>query len=74
MELYYYRGFTLEEAARALVETERPIVSIAMDAGYQSQQAFTMAFREVYHLSPRAYRTRKTLTLRAGLRMEVRAA
>ncbi|MCI9457211.1 MAG: helix-turn-helix transcriptional regulator [Oscillospiraceae bacterium] len=71
----YIRARRLEEAARELAETEKPIVSIAMDAGYQSQQAFTMAFREVFQLSPRAYRTRnRTLTLRSGLRMEVRAA
>ena len=71
----YTRARRLEEAARELAETEKPIVSIAMDAGYQSQQAFTMAFREVFQLSPRAYRTRnRTLTLRSGLRMEVRAA
>lgn len=71
----YIRARRLEEAARELAETEKPIVSIAMDAGYQSQQAFTVAFREIFQLSPRAYRTRnRTLTLRSGLRMEVRAA
>lgn len=49
----------LEQAATALVATDRPVVEIAMDACYGSQQAFTLAFRHVYHLAPLQYRIRQ---------------
>lgn len=46
----------LTEAARALVDTKDPIVEIACQAGYRSQQAFTQAFKLRYGYSPRVYR------------------
>lgn len=49
----------LEQAAKALVATDRPVVEIAMDACYGSQQAFTLAFRHVYHVAPLQYRLRQ---------------
>ena len=55
----YVRARRLTEAARSLVETDISIVQISLDAGYNSQQAFTGAFRQVYHCSPKIYRKRK---------------
>lgn len=52
----YIQGRRLDEAARKLVHTERPIVEIAFEAGYASQQAFTQAFRLVYICTPQEYR------------------
>ncbi|MBD5519976.1 MAG: helix-turn-helix transcriptional regulator [Lachnospiraceae bacterium] len=52
----YIQGRRLDEAARKLAETERPIVEIAFEAGYASQQAFTQAFRLVYICTPQEYR------------------
>lgn len=52
----YIQGRRLDEAARKLTETERPIVEIAFEAGYASQQAFTQAFRLVYIYTPQEYR------------------
>ena len=52
----YMKNRRLNEAAKKLVETKRPIVEIALEAGYRSQQAFTQAFHEVYGLSPQKYR------------------
>ncbi len=52
----YIQGRRLDEAARKLVHTERPIVEIAFEAGYASQQAFTQAFRLVYIYTPQEYR------------------
>ena len=52
----------LTEAARKLVETDKTIVEISCEAGYQSQQAFTLAFRRVYGCTPMAYRERKHFT------------
>ena len=45
-------------AARKLAETDQPIVDIAFEAGYSSQQAFTLAFRCVYACTPQKYRRR----------------
>ena len=52
----YIQGRRLDEAARKLAETDRPIVEIAFEAGYGSQQAFTQAFRCIYACTPQEYR------------------
>lgn len=57
MTLYkYIRGRRLDEAARKLAETNQPIVDIALEAGYSTQQAFTLAFRCAYTCTPQEYR------------------
>lgn len=52
----YIRRRQLTEAARQLVYSERPILEIALDAGYESQQAFTGAFKVMYKQTPLEYR------------------
>ncbi len=52
----YIRGRRLTLAAQKLVETEQPIVEIAYEAHYDSQQAFTLAFKQLYECSPKIYR------------------
>lgn len=52
----YIQGRRLDESARKLAETCRPIVEIALEAGYGSQQAFTQAFRRIYACTPQEYR------------------
>lgn len=52
----YIQGRRLDEAARKLAETKQPIVEIALEAGYGSQQAFTQAFRYTYLCTPQEYR------------------
>lgn len=52
----YIQGRRLDEAARKLAETAQPIVEIALEAGYGSQQAFTAAFRYAYLCTPQEYR------------------
>lgn len=49
----------LTEAARKLVVTDKSIVEISCEADYQSQQAFTLAFRRAYGCTPLAYREQK---------------
>lgn len=46
----------LTDAAKKLVETDKQITQIAYDAGYNSQQAFTFAFRQIYECTPQSYR------------------
>ena len=52
----YIQMRRLTEAARQLVETEKPIVEIAYEAHYNSQQAFTLAFHREYQCAPGIYR------------------
>lgn len=56
----YIQTRRLSEAARKLSETDMPIVDIAYEAHYGSQQAFTQAFGSVYMCSPMAYRKMHT--------------
>jgi len=52
----YIQGRRLSEAARKLAQTGQPIIEVAFDAGYGSQQAFTQAFRREYLCTPQEYR------------------
>lgn len=52
----YIQRRRLTLAARKLVETEKPIVEIAYEAHYNSQQAFTLAFQKLYLCTPQVYR------------------
>ena len=46
----------LTEAAKLLVFSDRSIIDIALICGYESQQAFTFAFKAMYKLPPAEYR------------------
>lgn len=52
----YIQSRRLNEAAKKLVQTKRPIIEIALESGYSSQQAFTQAFRYMYLCTPQEYR------------------
>lgn len=52
----YIQRRQLTEAAKLLVYSEKPIMEVALLAGYGSQQAFTTAFKEMYKKTPARYR------------------
>lgn len=52
----YTQRRRLTEAAKLLVFSEKPIMEIALEAGYENQQAFTGAFTAMYKQPPRRYR------------------
>lgn len=52
----YIQTRRLTKAAEKLVYTTKPIVEIAYDASYDSQQSFTHAFRQLYFCTPQKYR------------------
>lgn len=52
----YIQGRRLTVAAWKLVLTKKPIIEIAYEACYSSQQAFTLAFSRVYLCTPQKYR------------------
>jgi AraC family transcriptional regulator len=57
----YVRGRRLTVAARALASGAPNILSIALDAGYGSHEAFTRAFRDQFGVTPEAVRQRGDL-------------
>ena len=52
----YVQRRQLTEAAKLLVLSDRPILEIALIAGYESQQSFTDVFKAMYKKSPNKYR------------------
>jgi AraC family transcriptional regulator len=57
----YVRGRRLTEAARSLVNGAPDILTVALDAGYRSHEAFTRAFREQFGLTPETVRAQHHL-------------
>ena len=53
----YMQRRQLTEAAKLLIFSEKPIIEIAMTAGYETQQAFTNIFTAMYKQSPSQYRS-----------------
>lgn len=54
--LELHRRLRLERAAFQLFEADTPVTRIAFDAGYDSHEAFTRAFRTFYACSPSEFR------------------
>lgn len=54
--MQYMRGRRLSEAAKVLANGARDILSVALDAGYNSHEAFTRAFRDQFGLTPETVR------------------
>lgn len=52
----YVQRRKLTEAAKLLVFSHKSILEIAFIAGYESQQAFTHVFKQMYKKSPHEYR------------------
>jgi transcriptional regulator GlxA family with amidase domain len=52
----YLQTKRLTLAAKKLTTTDYSITQIAYEAGYNSQQAFTLAFRQLYEYPPLTYR------------------
>ncbi len=53
----HVRRLRLERAAGELRWTERPIIDIALDAGYEAPEPFTRAFRGLFGMPPSRFRT-----------------
>jgi AraC family transcriptional regulator len=54
--LELHRRLRLERAAWCLLSATAPVTSIAFDAGYDTHEAFTRAFRDRYGCSPSEFR------------------
>lgn len=52
----YLQNRRLTAAAEKLVHSDKTIMQIAYEAGYDSQQSFSYAFKQVYLYPPKLYR------------------
>jgi AraC family transcriptional regulator len=69
----YLRTRRLSEAARTLANGAPDILSVALDVGYGSHEAFTRAFREQFGVTPESVRTQghlSNLRLMEAMRIE----
>jgi AraC family transcriptional regulator len=69
----YMRGRRLSEAAKDLAGGASDILSVALDAGYGSHEAFTRAFRQHFGLTPEQLRAQgriNGITLQEPKRMD----
>ena len=57
----YVRGRRLTEAAKVLANGAPDILTVALDVGYGSHEAFTRAFREQFGVTPESVRARRDL-------------
>ena len=59
--LRYIRGRRLTEAARSLAAGAPDILTVALEAGYNSHEAFTRAFRDQFGATPESVRAQRHL-------------
>lgn len=52
----YIKSRRLTEAARRLVETDARIIDISFDTGFESQESFTRAFKQMFGITPGRFR------------------
>ena len=57
----YVNGIRLNYAISMLDGTKEPITNICYDCGFESQRTFNRVFKERYRVTPREYRTKKTV-------------
>ena len=57
----YMRGRRLSEAARVLANGGADILTVALDFGYGSHEAFTRAFRDQFGVTPESVRAQRHL-------------
>src|SRR3990167_9794271 len=55
----YVRRLRLQRATQDLVYTDLSIIKISERAGYDTQQSFHRAFKELYHETPKTFRDKK---------------
>jgi AraC family transcriptional regulator len=58
----YIRKRSLTRAAQKLIESREIIINIAFDSGYESQEAFSRAFKKQFKVTPRQYRLKQEHT------------
>lgn len=65
----HYRRLRLERAAVYLRATDKAITQLAFDAGYETHEAFTRAFRAQFGMAPTEFRAERAYPHVAGQRV-----
>lgn len=60
--LQYSRRVRLQRAAAALLVTHKSVLDIALDAGFESHEGFSRAFRAMFSMSPKQFRDQQQVT------------
>lgn len=60
--LQYSRRVRLQRAAASLLVTSKSVIDIALDAGFDSHEGFTRAFKKMFLLSPKKFREQQQAT------------
>ncbi len=64
--MHYLAQWRMQAAARMLLETKAPVAAIAQDVGYDSEAAFTRAFKRLVGRPPAAWRRERTTEIRCS--------
>ncbi|MBE6709093.1 MAG: helix-turn-helix transcriptional regulator [Ruminococcaceae bacterium] len=56
----YVRFIRLKNAAMLLLKTNREVLDIALECGYEAHESFTRAFKRQYGNTPNEYRKKKS--------------
>ncbi|MCG8460983.1 MAG: helix-turn-helix transcriptional regulator [Holophagales bacterium] len=59
--LQFSRRVRLQRAAASLLVTDESVLDVALDAGFESHEGFTRAFRARFDLSPREFRAQRSV-------------
>lgn len=70
----YIRSRRLTRAAAELAHTDKRILDIALDCRFQSQEAFSRAFKKMYRLTPGQYRKYAKSLIQGGTPAMMRTA
>lgn len=62
----YIKKRRLADASKKLLYTNRKIIDIAMESGFDSSEAFSRAFKVIYKVSPQTYRKNRLDTFMGG--------
>ena len=54
--MHYLANWRIQVGSRLLRETQQSVASIALDVGYESEAAFSRAFRRLVGLPPGTWR------------------
>ncbi|HEX3021696.1 MAG TPA: AraC family transcriptional regulator [Lachnospiraceae bacterium] len=68
----YIQMKRLTESANELLARDTSISEVAQNAGYSSQQAYTLAFRQFYGCTPQLYRQMSILKTTNRMRVKMR--
>ncbi|HEX3076821.1 MAG TPA: AraC family transcriptional regulator [Lachnospiraceae bacterium] len=68
----YIQMKRLTESANELLAKHTSIAEVAQNAGYSSQQAYTLAFRQFYGYTPQLYRQMSILQTTNSMRIKTR--